>query len=143
MDINEFLVSKVGIEPMDSQEEQGKNNDKNSIVTYHDPCHLKKSLGVFDEPRKLIRTSPKYRLKEMAEPDRCCGMGGSFNLQYYEISSKIGAKKVEDIKSTGCDTIATGCPACMLQISDMLTKAREKIAVKHPVEIYAEAIKKR
>jgi glycolate oxidase iron-sulfur subunit len=41
--------------------------------------------------------------------------------------------------STGCSVVATGCPACMLQISDMLSHAGDRIAVKHPVEIYAES----
>jgi glycolate oxidase iron-sulfur subunit len=36
--------------------------------------------------------------------------------------------------------VATGCPACMLQITDMLSQAGDRIRVKHAVEIYAEAL---
>jgi glycolate oxidase iron-sulfur subunit len=32
-------------------------------------------------------------------------------------------KKAAQIKETGADTLATGCPACMIQISDMLSQA--------------------
>ena len=32
------------------------------VVTYHDPCHLKKSLGVSAEPRRLIAANPAWRL---------------------------------------------------------------------------------
>jgi len=107
------------------------------VVTYHDPCHLKKSLGIFNEPRKLL-TAAGCRLKEMAEPDACCGMGGSFNLQYYDISSKIGRLKRDQIAAVGADRVATGCPACMLQISDMLSQAGDAIGVCHPIEMIAE-----
>jgi glycolate oxidase iron-sulfur subunit len=69
-------------------------------------------------------------------------MGGSFNLQYYEISSDIGTKKRENIKASGCEVVATGCPACMLQISDVLSRSNDHIAVRHPIEIYAEALKR-
>ena len=109
-------------------------------VTYHDPCHLKKSLGISTEPRMLINANPRYRLKEMPDSDWCCGLGGSFNLQYYKISSNIGKRKLDNIKASGCSVVATGCPACLLQIADTLSKSKTGVAVKHPIEIYAESL---
>ncbi|MBU4464025.1 MAG: (Fe-S)-binding protein [Proteobacteria bacterium] len=135
MDINQFLVSKIGIKTRES------DSNQSIIVTYHDPCHLSKSLGVSTEPRALIKANPRYCLQEMPEADRCCGSGGSFNLQHYAISSQIGKRKLANILNTGCLVVATGCPACMIQISDMLSRSQSKIIVKHPVEIYAEALK--
>ena len=108
------------------------------VVTYHDPCHLKKSLGIFAEPRQLVEGAPGVHLKEMAEPDACCGMGGSFNLQYYALSSKIGRLKRDQIAAVQADRVATGCPACMLQLSDMLSRAGDRTGVCHPIEIIAE-----
>jgi glycolate oxidase iron-sulfur subunit len=67
-------------------------------------------------------------------------MGGSFNLQYYKISSEIGRRKRDNIKASGCEVVATGCPACMLQISDVLSRSKDRLAVKHPIEIYAEGL---
>jgi glycolate oxidase iron-sulfur subunit len=136
MDINQFLVNIAGLRPL------GKTEPCIRTVTYHDPCHLKKSLHVFREPRAVIEAAPGYRLKEMVEPDWCCGMGGSFNLQYYDISKSIGGKKAAHIQETGADVVATGCPACMIQISDMLSRAGATIAVRHPVELVAEALEK-
>ncbi len=136
MDIGEFLVKRAGVEALEP------TGDGLVPVTYHDPCHLKKSLGVFKEPRTLIKASKGYSLKEMSQPDKCCGMGGSFNLQYYSISKKIGDLKREDIERSGAKIVATGCPACMSQISDMLSSAGLEIAVKHPVELYAESLEK-
>lgn len=136
LDIHQFLVSKVGLEKVEPDDRTLPVD-----ITYHDPCHLKKSLGVSSEPRSLINANPAYRLKEMPESDRCCGLGGNFNLQYYDLSSNIGQIKIDHIKASGCSSVATGCPACMLQLSDMLSKAGEKIAVKHPVEVYMELLK--
>jgi len=136
LDINQFLVSKVELE-------KGAVEDRIAAVdvTYHDPCHLKKSLGVSVEPRALINANPGYRLKEMPESDWCCGLGGSFNLQYYELSTNIGKLKRDNIKASGCSIVATGCPACILQISDMLSQSDDNIVVKHPIEIYRELLK--
>ena len=136
LDINHFLVSRVGLEKLEVAA-AGDPVD----VTYHDPCHLKKSLGVSAEPRSLINANPAYRLIEMSESDRCCGLGGSFNLTYYDLSANIGNVKMDHIRASGCSMVATGCPACMLQISDMLSQAGDDIRVKHPVEIYRGLIK--
>ena len=141
LDINQFLVSIIGVKP-NNEEKTSINKDDAVKITYHDPCHLKKSLGVSAEPRMLITANKGYSFSEMPEADWCCGMGGSFNLQYYEISADIGKRKIGNIKTSGADVVATGCPACMIQISDMLSKSNEKIAVKHPIEIYAESLKK-
>ena len=132
MDINQFLVDKAAPELADAVSPSGSE-----IVTYHDPCHLKKSLGVAAQPRALLRASGRH-LVEMAGSDKCCGMGGSFNVYHYDLSAAIGQIKQENIAATGAATLATGCPACMMQISDMLAKGKTGIRVRHPVELYAE-----
>jgi len=135
IDIHELLVDHVGLAASSMAEDAAVK------ATYHDPCHLKKSLDVHRQPRELIAASRGYQLVEMSGADKCCGMGGSFNLQYYEISCSIGALKTESVQATGAEVVTTGCPACMLQISDMLSQANLDITVKHPIELYAETIK--
>ncbi len=134
LDISKFLVDVVGVNSV-------PNSGKDAIetITYHDPCHLRKSLGVAAQPRKLISANPRYLFKEMAEADRCCGCGGSFNLQHYDISCSIGKRKRDNIAASKCDVVATGCPACMLQIGDMLSQAGDRVRVKHVIEIYADS----
>ena len=134
LDISQFLVDKVGVAPA----AVARNEPGRLAITYHDPCHLKKSLGVAAQPRALLQANPGYVLKEMPESDWCCGCGGSFNLQHYETSAAIGKRKRENIAKSQCQVVATGCPACMLQITDMLSQAGMRVPVKHVVEIYAE-----
>ncbi|WP_461210446.1 (Fe-S)-binding protein [Desulfocurvus sp. DL9XJH121] len=133
MDINQFLVDKVGIKAQDAPT-GGRR------VTYHDPCHLVKSLGVKAQPRTLLKANPAYNFVEMAEADRCCGNGGTFNLHHYEVSKKIGQRKRDNVLASKADVVATGCPACMMQLTDMLSQGGDHISVRHPVEIYAETL---
>lgn len=133
-DISELLVDVLGVVP-------AAPASSPRTITYHDPCHLRKSLGIFRQPRAVLAAAGDIELTEMREPERCCGMGGSFNLQHYDISQKIGQKKLYAIIETGAETVATGCPACMLQITDLLSHAGHNVAVKHPVELYAESLR--
>lgn len=135
MEVSQFLVDQGGAGRV-----ADPDREETVVVTYHDPCHLKKSLGVARQPRALLQASPGYRFKEMVEADRCCGSGGSFNLQHYDLSAAIGRRKRDNIVQSGCQVLATTCPACMLQISDMLSQAGDHIRVKHVIELYAESL---
>ncbi len=135
MDINQFLVSKLGVGAAP------ESSAGAAVVTYHDPCHLKKSLKVVAEPRIVIRANPECRLVEMPQSDWCCGLGGSFNLQYYQTSAAIGRRKRDNIRAVDPAVVATGCPACMLQISDALSRAGDRVAVRHPVQLYARTLR--
>jgi glycolate dehydrogenase iron-sulfur subunit len=141
MDINQFLVDVMNIrKEVKSDDKTLKDWKIPETITYHDPCHLKKSLGIFSQPRQVIKASGK-QLIEMEDADKCCGMGGSFNLFHYDISTKIGMLKQKNIIDTKCSIVASGCPACIMQISDMLSKSGSDIKVKHPIEIYADSLK--
>jgi len=133
MDVNAFVADRLGLTPPEPR--PGAVS-----VTMHDPCHLKKSLGVSAQPRTVLRMNPAYSLVEMNASDACCGCGGSFTLQHSDISAKIGMQKRDNIVGSKAQVVATGCPACMLQISDMLSRSGDQIAVRHPMEIYAESL---
>ncbi len=135
MDISDFLVNvlKVDLTPH-------IQTSKKTKITYHDSCHLKKSLGIFNEPRALLKANGNYELVEMKDADRCCGCGGSFTLTHYDLSKKIGDKKQANILNTKAEVVAAGCPACMMQIANSLALNGNSVAVKHVAEIYAETL---
>jgi len=106
-------------------------------VTYHDPCHLLRSQGVKEEPRNLLKRIPGVEFVEMAGADVCCGGGGTFQWEHAEVAFGISGKKVETIRETRANLVATGCPGCRLQIYGNL--GEEAVEVVHPVELLARA----
>lgn len=131
MDISQFLVDVLKVEP---SKVAGTKS-----VTYHDPCHLKNSLGVTAQPRTVIQAAG-CDFKEMNEAGTCCGCGGSFNIAHYDVSKKIGTRKADNIMASGARTAATSCPACMIQITDMLSQKEAGMDVKHVIELYADSL---
>jgi glycolate oxidase iron-sulfur subunit len=110
-----------------------------AVVTYHDSCHLKKSMKVAREPREILRSIPGVIFKEMSKPDACCGSGGSYALTHFATSSDIAKRKAADAASTGASTVATGCPACMMQLLDSTHRFGGKQRVRHYISLLAEA----
>ncbi len=113
-----------------------------AVVTYHDSCHLKKTMKVAAEPREVIRSIPGVTLKEMAAPDTCCGSGGSYVVSHYDTSASLGKNKAQDINQTGADTVSTGCPACMMQLLDNVSRHGKEQKVTHYISLLAESYRK-
>lgn len=110
-------------------------------VTYHDPCHLKRYQSISSQPRKLMARVPGVTLKEMKEPDRCCGAAGTFAITEPEIAAGVGRKKATDIIGTGAEMVVTACPGCRIQIGHSLEQAGRPLPILHPVELVAQAMR--
>jgi glycolate oxidase iron-sulfur subunit len=110
-----------------------------AVVTYHDSCHLKKSMKVFREPREILRAIPGLIFNEMSKPDACCGSGGSYSLTHIATSSDIARRKAEDAAATGASTVATGCPACMMQLLDSTHRFGRTQRIRHYISLLAES----
>ena len=109
-------------------------------ITYHDSCHLKRTLKVSREPRELLEKAG-YLMTEMFECDMCCGMGGSYSMKLPEISAPILQNKLKNIKETGAPLVAMDCPGCVMQIRGGFDQEGSGVRVKHTAELLAEQLK--
>jgi heterodisulfide reductase subunit D len=85
------------------------------VVTYHDPCHLGRASGVFDEPRLVMEAIPGLELVEMPrhrEYSRCCGAGGGLKAGYPDIQNKMAQERVREAEATGAQELVSCCPFC-------------------------------
>ena len=95
-------------------------------ATYHDPCHLGRMLGVFEEPRTILQALG-IELIEM-EHNRvfstCCGGGGGVADTDPELSLEIAKYRVRDALAVGVENIVTLCPTC----EPMLLRGASRLA---------------
>ncbi len=124
-----FLVDVRGMASPPAKAESGK-------MTYHDSCAGLRELGVKDQPRRLLRAAGA-ELVEMAEPEICCGFGGTFCVKYPEISVRMAADKTRDIAQTGASLALAGDLGCLLNIAGRLLREGRPVAVRHVAEVLA------
>jgi iron-sulfur cluster protein len=117
-----------------------KEGQQLGTITYHDSCHLKRTLHAEQPPRQLL-TQVGYEVTEMFECDTCCGMGGSYSLKLPEISAPILQRKLKNIKDTGAPVVAMDCPGCVMQIRGGMDQDGAPVRVRHTVEVIAEQLK--
>ncbi|GJL65660.1 MAG: FAD-dependent oxidoreductase [Nitrospirales bacterium] len=100
-------------------------------VTYHSSCHLR-AAGVTKAPREALSNLPGMQFVEMQDADRCAGGAGTYIVKDYETSQQIFERKRKAILDSGAQTVATSCPACMIQLKNGL---RGTVSVKHIAEL--------
>jgi glycolate oxidase iron-sulfur subunit len=127
------LLMQLGLNPVDT----GTGGDIR--ITYHDPCHLR-TRGITKQPRELLKRTPGVELVEMAGADNCCGLGGTFNVYHYESSMTINEAKSRAITETAAQAVATGCPGCMMQLSDGLKQHGSTVEVLHTLQLLARRL---
>lgn len=118
-----------------------KQSSKNDIkITYHDPCHAKKVLNVYKEPRILLKQN--YDFIEMKECDRCCGFGGvTIQSEKYHLAYNAGKAKAKNIEDSSASVVSSECSACRMQLNNALDNIDSNVAFKHPLELIREALK--
>ena len=105
-------------------------------VTYHDSCSGLRELGIKAQPRRLL-TGLGLTIKEMAEPEVCCGFGGTFCVKYPEISTRMVADKAADIAQSGAETLLAGDLGCLLNMAGRLKREGSAVKARHVAEVLA------
>jgi glycolate oxidase iron-sulfur subunit len=125
-DVSELLVAAgpvAGATPVDA------------TVTYDAPCHLLHAQRIADPPLAMLRAVPGLRLVPLAGAEHCCGAAGIYNLVEPDTSNAVLAPKLENIRATGAEMVATGNPGCLMQIGAGLRRASIESRAVHPVEL--------
>ena len=132
-DITEFLVDVL---QLPTSAYRVAADLKGNRVTWHEPCHLGRYLGVKEQPRQILKSLPDIEYIEMPNADRCCGMAGTFSIYFYDLAKQIADRKIADIKSTGADIVVTDCPGCQIQLIDSLIRNGMPQKVMHIMELF-------
>jgi glycolate oxidase iron-sulfur subunit len=132
----EWLYNETDLEKL--LQEKGKKFD--DLITYHDPCHARKVQGIYKEPRELL--SKNYTLKEMSDPNKCCGFGGvTMQTEKFDLAKRAGAPKAAMIDATKAKYVSAECSACRVQISESLNSADSEVVFLNPLELIAKALR--
>jgi glycolate oxidase iron-sulfur subunit len=112
-------------------------------VAYDEPCHLLHAQKVSAQPRAVIRKIPGIEPVPLEDAEACCGSAGIYSVTQPDLSKKVLARKIDCIRKSGCGTVVTGNPGCIMQIRTGLREAGLDVRVAHPVELLAEAYERR
>lgn len=112
----------------------------NLTVTYHDPCQIGRSGGIFDQPRDILEAIPELKLIEMPrnrEHSVCCGKN---IMRYPRLGGAINRSRVNEVLQTGLPALVTCCPTCENSLRTGIADAGGGMEVIDIVDLVAESM---
>jgi glycolate oxidase iron-sulfur subunit len=85
-------------------------------VAYHSACSLQHGQKITAQPKQLLQKAG-FKVVEPIEPHLCCGSAGTYNILQPDISTRLRARKLENLKATKPDLIAAGNIGCLTQLA--------------------------
>jgi Fe-S oxidoreductase len=118
--------------------------DGDHQVAFHDPCYLGRHNDILIEPRQVIQQT-HANLIELARSGKksfCCGAGGAqMWKEEEEGNERVNTNRFREAQASGADTLAVGCPFCMIMLNDAKKDAASEMQVLDIAEIVLEKIK--
>jgi len=112
-------------------------------VAYHDACHLAHAQGVRAQPRELLRGIPDLRVREIADPEICCGSAGVWNILNPVPAAELGDRKARTVLATGAQLLVTANPGCLMQVAASVRRLGGEIALAHTAKVLDASIRGR
>ena len=84
-------------------------------VAWHDPCRLGRRLGIYKQPRRILKAIPGLEVVEFERSGHnslCCGNGGMAGYAFPEFGEWTARERIFEAEFIGADAIVTSCPWC-------------------------------
>jgi heterodisulfide reductase subunit D len=122
-----------------------KLNALDQKVTYHDPCDLGRTSGIYDAPRQILRAIPGLQLTEMAdsrEMSLCCGGGGDAEMADPELTAAVSKRRIQQAQETGAAVVVSGCQQCVRTLGEAARKNKIRLKAMDISEVVWQAMDK-
>src|SRR5918992_1949061 len=128
-ELSEFLVRKLGLTDVGAYSPPR--------VTSPPTCHSLRMLKVGDAPPTLLRAVEGIDYVELAEPQECCGFGGTFAVKNADTSIAMLGDKLRHVLDTEAEVCCAGDNSCLMHIGGGLKRQRAGVKTVHLAEILA------
>ena len=126
-EFTQFLIDVLGVTELRAR--------ATGCLTYHASCHGLRGLGLNEQPRRLLANVAGAEQKALPGAEECCGFGGLFAVKMADISVAILQRKLDNIETTGADTVVGTDVSCLMHIAGGLHRRGSKVQVKHLAEV--------
>jgi len=133
-DIISFLLEQLSFTDLNFKPLQ-------KTIVIHQGCHGRNTLGLSGTSQKLLNYLPELSVKEIKQADLCCGAGGSNQITYPELASKLLSIKITELNNLRPHYLVSDNLGCSLHFKTGFDKAKINITVIHPITLLAKQLR--
>lgn len=125
-ELTQFLIDDLGVT-------ESFVNLSDLTIAYHDSCHAMRNMGVFEQPRSLLKNAGATLIDWDSS---CCGFGGLFSVKLPQISSAMLDRKLYSVTNgLSADFLTSTDLGCLLQLDGGLQRRANRLRTVHIAEL--------
>jgi len=130
-ELADFIVNALGVRTWPGRCE--------SRLAFHRSCHAR---GTETGPAALTLLSSiaGARVVPVGEAEQCCGFGGTFSVAFPNVSTGMGALKLDHIRAARPDILVAVDMSCMMHLGGLAEKEGRPIKTQHLAQVLRDAL---
>ena len=133
-ELADFLVNGLGVKTWPGRYE--------ATVAFHQSCHSRGTKSG-EASLTLLNAIAGVRVVEFGEGEQCCGFSGTFSVSFPNISTAMGALKLDHVRAVKPDVFVSGDMSCMMHLGGLAAKEGKPIKTLHLAQVLRDALKNR
>ena len=110
-------------------------------MTYHDPCHTGRHVGLYEEPREILKKIANLtEMKAIKQSANCCGAGGGVKKGFPELALEIAKSRLQEAEETGAEIVVSICPFCYRNLADAIAETGSSLKMVDLMELVEQAL---
>lgn len=111
-----------------------------AAVAFHRACHSR-GTNSGTAALALLGSIDGLRLTPFGEGEQCCGFGGTFSVTFPNVSSAMGALKLDHIRAAKPDVLVSADMSCLMHMGGLAEKEEKPLRTQHIAQVLRDALK--
>jgi L-lactate dehydrogenase complex protein LldE len=130
-ELADFIVNALGVKTWPGRYE--------ARAAFHRACHTRGSNSS-EAMHTLLASVAGLTILPIGEGEQCCGFGGTFAVAFPNISTGMGALKLEHIRAVQPDFIVSGDMSCLMHLGGLAEKEGRPLKARHIAQVLRDAL---
>ena len=111
-----------------------------ATIALHRACHTR-GTKTCEAALALLNSIAGLKVVPVGEVEQCCGFGGTFSVSFPNISTSMGALKLEHIRAAQPDILVSPDMSCMMHLAGLAAREGRPLRSLHLAQILRDALK--
>jgi L-lactate dehydrogenase complex protein LldE len=133
-ELADFIVNALGVRTWPGRYD--------ARLAFHRSCHAR-GTETGAAAVALLSSIAGATVVPVGEAEQCCGFGGTFSVAFPNISTSMGALKLDHVRAAQPDLLVAVDMSCMMHLGGLAEKEGRPIKTQHLAQVLRDALMNR
>jgi len=133
-ELADFIVNALGVKTWPGRYD--------ARLAFHRSCHAR-GTETGAAAVALLSSIAGAMVVPFGEAEQCCGFGGTFSVAFPNVSTRMGALKLDHVRAARPDLLVAVDMSCMMHLGGLAKQAGRPIQTQHFAQVLRDALKNR